>query len=295
MLSILIPTYNYPVWELVENLHSQASKLNEDIEILIYEDGSDRFLQDNEKISSLENVFYRQNKTNIGRTALRTLLAKEAKNEFLLFLDSDVLPKNQDFIQRYLDLIPTAPDVAFGGIAYDELPPRKDKILRWKYGRKREAKSVEMRKKSPFFIISQNLFIRKKVFLKANDLNENLYGLDNYFSFRLKQLDAVVVHIHNPVIHRGLESSEVFLSKALEAVKTTVLLENRNLMSDDMRPLQKSYLKLKKFGLSSIFSFFISLYKPLMEKNFHSENPNLFWFDLYRLSYYIQLKRKSND
>lgn len=168
-------------------------------------------------------------------------------------------------------------------------------MLRWKYGIEREMKSVSKREKSPFFIISQNLLIKKNLFIEANSLNENLYGLDNFFSFRLKELNAHVLHIDNPVIHFGLESSESYIKKSLDAVKTTVTLEKRGLMSDNMRPIQQSFLKLKKWHLTGFFSVIISMFRSGMERNFKSENPNLFWFDLYRLNYYIQLKKENND
>lgn len=278
----------------MENIHSQAIELGIDFEILVYEDGSKEFLEINRKIASLSKVDYKFLPKNIGRTALRTSMAKNAKFEYCLFLDADVFPKNGDFLKKYFQIITTNPDVVFGGISYQTEKPERHQILRWKYGKEREAKTVEKRMESPYFIISQNLLIKKDVFIKANDLQENLYGLDNYFSGRLKVLQAKIIHIDNTVIHRGLETSEKFIKKALEAVKTTVILENRNLMDNNIRPIQKSYLKLKKMKMVSLYSFLISPFIALMERNFQSGNPNLFWFDLYRLNYYIDLKKKLN-
>ena len=83
-------------------------------------------------------------------------------------------------------------------------------------------------------------------------------------------------------------------TKALKAVETTVIFEKKGLMDTAQRPLQKSYLKLKNLGLTQIFNFTISKFKGVMERNFLSEKPNLFWFDLYRLSYYIDLKSKKD-
>ena len=118
--------------------------------------------------------------------------------------------------------------------------------------------------------------------------------MDILFSNNLKTSKIKVEHIDNPVYHLGLESNESFITKSLEAVKTTLKLEENNLIENDLRPLQKSYLKLKKLGLVNIFSIFISVFKNIMERNFLSENPNLFWFDLYRLQYFIKLKSKKS-
>lgn len=296
MISILIPTYNYNVYKLVQELHQQGQRMEQDFEIRVYDDCSVFTIPENEKINHLSHSTFTSLKKNIGRSAIRGLLAEDAKFDWLLFLDADVMPKRTDFIEKYIKGIKeTDADVVFGGISYEEKKPNVKKLLRWEYGRNREAKSVDLRKKEPYFIISQNLCIKKDVFLKANTLIENYYGLDNFFSNQLKNIKAKVLHIDNPVIHLGLEENEKFLRKALKAVETTVILEGRGLMDANMRPIQKSFLKLKKFRLQNIFSFIISKFDRRMENNFNSKNPNLFWFDLYRLNYYIQLKKKHND
>ncbi|RME04221.1 MAG: glycosyltransferase family 2 protein, partial [Bacteroidetes bacterium] len=41
MLSILIPIYNFNVVELVMELHRQATELDEPVEILAFDDGSE--------------------------------------------------------------------------------------------------------------------------------------------------------------------------------------------------------------------------------------------------------------
>lgn len=295
MISILIPTYNYNVLPLVENLHNQLATLDIPYEIKVYDDGSPTPFEENKAINDFQNCQYIQRTENIGRTAIRSLMAEQAQYDWLLFLDADVLPKTKSFVQNYTSAIRNQEcDVIFGGITYDDKKPETNLVLRWKYGREREAKSVAQRQEAPFFIISQNLCIRKSIFLQANNLHENRYGLDNYFSNRLKDLNARMLHIDNPVIHFGLESNEKFIQKALEAVETTVILENRELMDKNMRPIQKSYLKLERWGLKSLFHFAISKFKGTMERNFQSDNPNLFWFDLYRLNYYIELKKNGD-
>ena len=295
MISILIPTYNYKVLSLVTALHKQLELVGVDYEIRVYDDGSTYPEPENDSINNFKNSVYKKLEKNIGRTAIRNLMATEAKYDGIVFLDADVLPKNSNFIESYVKAISNNDcDVIFGGISYEEDRPIREKILRWVYGREREAKPVALRQKEPFFIISQNLCVRKCVFLDANTLLENHYGLDNFFSNQLKKLKAKVLHIDNPVIHFGLEENDKFIKKALNAVETTVILEKKGLMDSDMRPIQKSYLKLKKLHLRNAFSIVISMFKTTMERNFNSNNPNLFWFDLYRLNYYIQLKKKHN-
>lgn len=297
MISILIPTYNYNVFPLVENLQKQSDGLNIAYEILVLDDASTekKIVEKNSEINSMGNCRFEVLPKNIGRSKIRNLLAEKAKFDWLLFLDADVLPKTANFMKEYTLVIEKHKcQVIYGGIVYQQEKPTDNKMLRWKYGKEREAKSVLDRQKDPYFIISQNLFIKKTTFLKANSFTENYYGLDNFFSNQLKKMNAVVLHIYNPVIHFGLEENERFIKKALNAVETTVILEAKGLMDKDMRPIQKSYIKLDRFHLEGVFSFVISNFKTTMERNFNSPNPNLFWFDLYRLNYYIKFKKKYN-
>lgn len=296
MLSVLIPTYNYDVYKLIEEIHAQCERTEILFEIVVIDDGSVDFKAKNELINKLSHARYICLENNIGRTAVRGKLADAANYKWLLFLDSDVLLAQNTFIQNYIQAIEkTSRDVVFGGIVYQDNKPSDDLLLRWHYGREREAKSVTQREKSPYFIISQNLLIKKETFIAANTVQENFYGLDNFFSNQLKRQNAKVGHIDNPVIHMGLETNSAFVTKALKAVETTVIFEEKGLMDTAERPLQKSYLKLKSLGLAKIFNFTISKFKSTMERNFLSGKPNLFWFDLYRLAYYIELKNGKHD
>ncbi len=299
MLSILIPTYNYKISTLVKTLYQQALNTNCVFEILVLDDCSTDtgIISSNAEINLLPNCRIIQNDRNLGRTAARQRLAETATYETLLFLDADVMPKNSNFIENYLDeLTKTESEVIFGGIAYQKEKPETNKMLRWKYGVERESLTVATRQKNPFLTVNSGAFlIQKKIFLKINGkMNLNNYGMDIMFTQLLKEKCNGVLHIENPVLHLGLEDNEVFIKKSLKAVETLVILENENKIESNLSTLQRSYLKLKKLHLREVFSFIISKMKGSMERNFLSNNPNLFWFDLYRLHYYIQLKNKTN-
>ena len=296
MLSILIPTYNYSVVNLVNQVHKQSLEAAIEFEIIVVDDFSSDLLiiEQNNEIIKLGFCQYIKNEKNIGRTASRNLLANKAKYKSLLFLDADVLPKSTNFINNFNIKENKNYQIIFGGVCYSETKPERNQILRWKYGKEREAKSLKERLIEPYFIISASLLIKKDVFISTNSNNTNTYGLDILFSNNLKTTNINVRHIDNPVYHLGLETNQTFIKKSLEAVNTTLKLEENNLIDNNLRPLQKSYLKLKKLRLINTFSIFISLFKKIMERNFHSENPNLFWFDLYRLQYFIKIKTKKS-
>ena len=98
MISICIPTYNINICRLVGQLYDQAESCKEEIEIIIIDDASDiEIVKKNREIKHLCSKFIVLER-NVGRSAIRNLFIKEAKNEHLLFLDCDGLVIVNKFI-----------------------------------------------------------------------------------------------------------------------------------------------------------------------------------------------------
>ena len=100
-LSILIPTYNNVCLELVKDLQVQASLLSDfSYELLVADDGStDKMtVKENLAINDLENCRYIEREKNEGRAVIRNFLAKEAKYEWLLFIDSNMNVINSQYL-----------------------------------------------------------------------------------------------------------------------------------------------------------------------------------------------------
>lgn len=291
MLSILIPTYNYNITFLVESLLKELNSYTFSYEILVLDDCStnEKIVKANQRISNLPNCIYSQNPTNLGRTATRQALAEKANYDRLLFMDADVLPESTNFINNFNIEQQTA-DVVFGGITYESKKPEKDKILRWKYGKAREAKPVSERNKIPHLsIISQCFLIKKEVFKKANSYLENSYGVDVLFAQNLEKLNATVLHIDNPIIHLGLENNKSFIKKTINGLKSLIFFEKENMIPDNYRPIQKAYLSLKNKGALKLFIKVIAFFEKSIYKNLTSSSPSLFLFDLYKLYYFALL------
>ncbi|GGD85406.1 glycosyltransferase family 2 protein [Planktosalinus lacus] len=291
MISILIPTYNYDITTLVTRLVEQLEQSKVAFEILVLDDAStnQEIKIKNKEISSFENCFLIENAENQGRTATRQALAEKANNQWLLFMDADVLPKNNDFIKKF-DVENQISDVVFGGISYEEQKPEKEKVLRWKYGKAREAKPVAERKKMPHLsIISQCFLIQKKVFLQANDFHDNVYGVDVLFAQNLEKMKTTVQHIDNPIVHLGLESSAQFIEKSKKGLQSLYRFEKETKITNDYRPIQKAYRSLERNKLDSFFMKSMQLFEKSIFKNLQSSNPSLFLFDLYRLYFFTKL------
>lgn len=292
MLSVLIPCYNYDASAILNSLYKQLKPLNFNYEILICDDHSpDESLKTiNNKTAEQTNATYIQNQTNLGRTATRQKLAKQAKYERLLFMDVDVLPVKDNFIEKF-NIGNTEYQVVFGGITYINEKPEKKEILRWTYGKSREAKTIQDRLMHPYLsIISQCFLINKDLFLKANSFLDNRYGVDVIFCYNLQTLGASVKHIDNPIIHLGLENNSAFIEKTLKGLKALLEFENKNLLPTNYKKIQKAYINLSQTGLIFLFMFFMKMIKPLVLKNLRGTKPSLLLFDLFRLHYFAKLK-----
>ena len=297
MISILIPTYNYNVFPLVENLYNQCEKANINYEIIVLDDSSNdkEIVRENSEINSLKNCFFQVLPENIGRSKIRNLLAEKAKYNWLLFLDADTFPSNSDFIKQYLTTFSNENPVVFGGIQY----PKKtfeNLSLRYKYGTERESISLQKRIINPYSsFITMGFAIKKKAFEKIK-FNENLVGYgyeDSVFGFELQKKNIPLLHIDNPVIHLNLETNEDFIKKSELALQNLLNFYEDGIIDDDSVKILKTYLKLKKLNLLFIAKWLFKVFKKKMLKNLNSSNPSLFFFDLYRLGYLSSLKTKN--
>jgi glycosyltransferase involved in cell wall biosynthesis len=295
MLSVLIPTYNYNIYPLVRALNNQAQNAGIVYEIITLDDGSASFNEENSAINSLGNCRYEILEKNIGRSAIRNMLAEKARFENLLFLDADTFPVYDNYIEKYISQIDGTEKVVYGGIRYQAEKPKQNELLRWVYGNAREALSTEYRIQNPYLsFLTLHFLISKSVFRKVR-FNENIPNLrheDTLFSFDLKEQNVPVIHIENPAFHLGLESSEIFLRKSEEAVLNLKYLIDNKLMDPEYTRISDLYNKLEKYRLRGLIGFIHKGSKPLFLKQLLGNSPSLLRFDLYRLGYFCSLKQE---
>ncbi len=293
MLSILIPTYNYDVYNLVNELNEQATKNNIEFEIIVLDDASKLFLEENNRINEIINCSYNVLKKNIGRSKIRNLLAEKAKFSWLLFLDADVKPKSSDFLKKYIEYLDNKIKTVNGGIEYQKEKPDKSKIFRWIYGLKRESINYSIRAKKPYLrFLTLNFLIHKSIFetVKFNEDLPNLRHEDTVFSYDLMKQNIKIIHIDNPIIHLGLDHFEIAIKKEQQSVIALKNLIDKKLISKDYVSISKLYFKIRDFRLLFIFRLFFMLFEKIILKNLSSNNPSLLLFDFYRISYLCTLK-----
>lgn len=295
MLSILIPTYNYNVVPSVLVLHKQCSECRIEFEILVFDDYSQLFLDSNQEINSLENCRFEILEKNIGRSAIRNLLASKAKFAHMLFLDADTIPIHNNFIKKYIANVNKDEKVVYGGIEYQKEKPKKNRFLRWKYGQAREALSVEKRQENPYLsLLTLNFLIHKNIFEKVsfNETIPNLRHEDTLFSYNLKQQKIKIIHIENPVFHLGLDAFDVAIKKEHDSLLGLKYLIDHKLLPADYVRLSKIAAKIDALNLNFAFVLFYKITKLHFLKNLSSNNPSLFIFDLYRLGNWCNLNSK---
>lgn len=294
MISILIPTYNYDVSPLVAQLHKQLSTNAIVFEILIFEDGSKKFINAVSGFSSTKLII---NKENLGRVKARQQLATLARYDWLLFLDADVLPQSNEFISNYLKSKILHFDAVFGGFAYYESAPKKEFMLRWKYGKTKEQVPAAVRNKTPYkVIISANYLIKKDVFNTINQQIEDTkgYGFDTYFGALLQQNKVKVLHIDNTVYHLGIEKSEVYLKKKEMAALTLLHFYNsKSYNENNSNDLLKFFLKIKRLRLVWFFSLVHTVLGAVIKRQLMSKNPSINLLQLYKISFMCSAYKKN--
>ncbi|MGC3976811.1 MAG: glycosyltransferase family 2 protein [Paludibacteraceae bacterium] len=294
MLSILIPTYNYNITQLVNDLHSQAVESLAEVEIIVMEDGSTLFLEENKKILQLELCKYDVLQKNIGRSAIRNKLADVAKYEHLLFIDCDAAVNNPNYVQRYLAFC-KEDCVVIGGTAYDECENNPDFSLRLKYGREREAKMAQERLQSSHLshFSTFNFLISKNIFNKIR-FDETIKGYgheDTLFGHGVAELNCDVHHIDNSLIHKGLDDNITFISKTENGTKNLYLMYNSHKYPFlvNQSKLLATFIQLKKYNIHKLLAAVFPLLKQLFIYEMCTKNPSLRVFDIYKLLFICKI------
>ena len=288
MLSILIPTFKYNIVPLVEEIYRQVLECNIKFEILVYDDGSESPHNiKNEAINLLDNCIFKKLPTNIGRSAIRNLLALNAQYNSLLFVDAGTFPKKNDFIKNYILI--NNQKVISGGMTYLEKPPKKPYKLRWLFTKKREHNINNC-----FVICSSNFLIKKEVFL-LNPFDESLkkYGYEDVLFFDVLTEKKIPIHCYNnPVVHNADDDADTFIKKTEDAIENLIYLIQESKLKNEHSKIAKYYSKLEKVKLKGIVTKSFKIFRPFLRNNFNSAFPSILLYDFYRLGYFCLIKTK---
>lgn len=292
MLSILIPTKDYDCHILIEELHRQGESLGLPYEIIIGEDGTaEENLRQNTMADSLTHCRRIIKKTNIGRAAIRNLLARESRYPNLIFIDCDAVVEKDDFLRLYADALKDY-DVVCGALYHANEQPNDECSLRYRYEKEADKqRDAVTRSKAPYDKFTTFNFAIKKDIFTSILFNESItrYGYeDALFGKELKRRGIPIGHIDNKLLHSGLESNAVFLAKSEQALATLLTIEDRM----ESTPLLATLRKMRALHLENIFMIYWNLRKKSLRRNLLGRKPSLLKFKIYKLGYYISLQRK---
>lgn len=292
MISICIPAYNTNCTDLLKSLRNQIEEIDVQIEVLLANDGSTLFDDINRNECKRHGFTYIHSESNEGRVKTRICLASESKNEWILFLDADMLPVADDFIRKYCKNIATDKhDVYIGGHCYKK--NNSQLSLRQNYGNAREDINIRLRNKSPYKnIFFGNIVIKKKLFNTIfSTYFDSSYGEDIYLSGMLRKQKVAVLHLNNKTFHLGIEDNASFISKIEAAASTVARLFHENKIDRSQSNLVNYFKFLTRYKLTSITYFGLALIRPVLKKSLLWFGNPLFFVDLFRLYHFLKKMR----
>ena len=289
-LSILIPTYNDLCVKLVGDLRQQAEAAGIIYEILVGDDGSTdaSVVAENRQIEQLEHCRYLIQPQNIGRAAIRNLLAKEAQYDWSLFIDSDMTMVRPDFIRKYIS---EDADVLDGGVTIGGDAEMLRHNLRYLYEKASEQEhTAEMRQKNPYQDFHTANFMIRRDLMRSHPFDERFryYGYEDVlFGKQLRADHIAITHIDNPMGFCTFESNPDFVAKTEEGLRTLHHFQNE----------LRGYSRLLTFVggihiplILSLIRCWHRLFGKWERRNLCGNHPSLRLFSLYKIGYYLTIK-----
>jgi len=218
-LSICIPAWRDTASPLLTSLARLPD--HKDCEILVYDDGSSDANM-TKAINALLANFKGPAKLitaqeNHGRSHARNRLMAHATSDWLLMLDADMLPDDEQFLARYIETMSrqSRPALIAGGFSLQHVIPTKAQNLHAAQSRRSECLGAAQRQEAPGrFIFTSNILVHRNVLdVVSFDDGYQGWGWEDV-DWGLRVADQFpILHIDNTATHLGLDDTQTLLRK----------------------------------------------------------------------------------
>lgn len=292
-LSLLIPVYRQTIVHQVAR-YAELCRRSEDYiewEIVVADDGSgDESVAANRAIGTWPRCRFIEQPENAGRAATRNLLAREARYPTLLFIDADMLPRDDNFIVRYASCS-TGGNVVIGGIAMCPKQKVPKGNLRYRYEVAAAPQHTpQERAKRPYHCISvANMLAPRSAMLRCPfDERFRSYGYEDVlFGRALCEARIPICHIDNPVVWQDYGTNEANLAKIEQSLRT--LHDFRDDLTGYSAILALAY-KLEAWHIAPLVRWWHRRYGDKERRHLLGGNPKVATLKRYKIGYYLTLE-----
>lgn len=290
-LSILVPYYHDNPVPLIQALSEQCLR-RRDVEILVYDDGTNDPELNCKAIASVKDshapigLFIAEE--NRGRSFARNQLFEFAKAPWVLFLDADMRPESDSFVDDYMQLISDAEcDVIFGGFKVLEQSQDPDRELHRALSEASDCLTLAERQAAgPQYVCSSNLAV-KKIVLEAEPFDPDFSGWgweDSEWAARVFKKFSLI-HADIPAWHLGLETTDTLLRRFKTSGPNYQRFTHKHPELAKTLPLYRIVQKLRKIPGQKLFR---PVLRFVVKLGFMPVRLRLLALKLWRASWYAE-------